>query len=526
METNTMEVKYKGLPLSIQQAYQCFFSTEVTLEQYQVYTHLRRLGYVLVRHQGRLNVTEYEKKIKLDQHLKADRRKDKKRKNRKENECNEIKKIKPSNSVQEETCDMEVIEETSIVESIEQTSFMELVQGTSPTEGGLNKKVGDLHDEMDINNDSTDQTKQINKEGIETNKEAKYTKLISDSVSQESNTCLCEAVGNSHVNYISYKMKSRQKCLDSDMSVSFAQPYWTSIKTISTNQPPDWNFSEIIFPDIGKDKVLHFKKYNKNQQLFPHGIQLQDNCIFDSEQYNLNLTSNKHKKDEENFNLEYSFEPSHWKKKPVTAKNWKEYKEKSKLLENQEEATPVSHLWKGDVTPLVKPCYSSSLDSVIEKLQVVKNLSFTSHTSSSLKDLQHKVIYDVYLPDAKFKKSSPGLPHHRLCVLRHSEPLPDLQTLTSLHHYYTDGIPIQWAVVDNGDIAFYGFTDIEIPDMLCFFGADSKFKRVAGGGKQGLHMRHYILLSFQEQIEFNENVVDFGPDEKLDMASKAPKVVI
>ncbi|XP_063445841.1 tRNA-splicing endonuclease subunit Sen54-like [Mytilus trossulus] len=460
METNTMEVMYKGLPLSIQQAYQCFFSTEVTLEQYQVYTHLRRLGYVLVRHQGRLNVTEYEKKIKLDQHLKSDKRKDKKRKNRKENENKEIKKLKQSNSVQElkpseETCDMEVAEETSIDESMELTSFMESVQETSPIDG------------MEINNDFTDQTEQLNKEqGIKANQETKYTKLNSFGAFQDNNTGLCENDGDSSVNYFSYTMKSRQKSLDSDISVRFSQPSCSSMKNKLTNLPPEWNFSEIVFPDIGKDKVLHLTKYYKSQQLFPHGVQLPDNCTFDSEKYNLNLTSNKHKKDEENFNLEYSIDPSQWKKKPVNSKNWKEYKEKVKLLENQEEVTPVSHLWKGEITPLVKPCYCSSLDSVIEKLQVVKNLSVTSQMSSNLKDFQHKVIYDVYLPDSKFKKSSPGLPHHRLCVLRHCEPLPDLQTITNLHHYYTDGLPIQWAVVDHGDIAFYGFTDVQIPDML------------------------------------------------------------
>jgi hypothetical protein len=48
-----MEVQYKGLPLSIQEAYRCFLNSTITLEQYQVYSHLRRLGYVIVRHQGR-----------------------------------------------------------------------------------------------------------------------------------------------------------------------------------------------------------------------------------------------------------------------------------------------------------------------------------------------------------------------------------------------------------------------------------------------------------------------------------------
>ena len=51
-------------------------------------------------------------------------------------------------------------------------------------------------------------------------------------------------------------------------------------------------------------------------------------------------------------------------------------------------------------------------------------------------------------------------------IYRHSEPLPDVQTLTYLLNYYTDGIPLHWAVVDNGDIAFYDFTHIDIPVIL------------------------------------------------------------
>lgn len=29
-----------------------------------------------------------------------------------------------------------------------------------------------------------------------------------------------------------------------------------------------------------------------------------------------------------------------------------------------------------------------------------------------------KISFDVYLPDAKFKKSHPGLPNHRISVLK------------------------------------------------------------------------------------------------------------
>ena len=29
-----------------------------------------------------------------------------------------------------------------------------------------------------------------------------------------------------------------------------------------------------------------------------------------------------------------------------------------------------------------------------------------------------KTVFDVYMPTSQFRKTSPGLPHHRICVMR------------------------------------------------------------------------------------------------------------
>ena len=47
------EVFYKGVALSIQEAYSLFLKASLELEEYQVYAHLRRLGYVVLRHRGK-----------------------------------------------------------------------------------------------------------------------------------------------------------------------------------------------------------------------------------------------------------------------------------------------------------------------------------------------------------------------------------------------------------------------------------------------------------------------------------------
>jgi len=48
-----VQVWYEGLPLSIQEAYSIMLEDTVSLEYYQVYAHLRRIGYVVIRHQGK-----------------------------------------------------------------------------------------------------------------------------------------------------------------------------------------------------------------------------------------------------------------------------------------------------------------------------------------------------------------------------------------------------------------------------------------------------------------------------------------
>ncbi|XP_067313833.1 tRNA-splicing endonuclease subunit Sen54 [Pseudorasbora parva] len=66
MECGNVQVFYRDLPLSIQEGYERFLSSEtVTLHQYQVFGHLKRLGYVVNRFDPSSVPSTYERQLNL-----------------------------------------------------------------------------------------------------------------------------------------------------------------------------------------------------------------------------------------------------------------------------------------------------------------------------------------------------------------------------------------------------------------------------------------------------------------------------
>jgi hypothetical protein len=195
--------------------------------------------------------------------------------------------------------------------------------------------------------------------------------------------------------YVSYKMKHRKRTSDSDIVVNFSQPFVSLKGNIKNIQAPIWNFSEIHFPDIGKERVLHISKSDKNLELFPPGVQLPENFTFDVEKYwqKLSCSNKKKRKDEDDvLELEYSFPACN--SKSINARNWKEYKDKLTMLQENDKkdwmlSSPVSYLWTGDVKPLIKPgdavntgmfklyLYSNSLLLLTVRLRTIQKCTGT-----------------------------------------------------------------------------------------------------------------------------------------------------
>ncbi|NXY16053.1 SEN54 endonuclease, partial [Atrichornis clamosus] len=75
-----------------------------------------------------------------------------------------------------------------------------------------------------------------------------------------------------------------------------------------------------------------------------------------------------------------------------------------------------------------------------------------------------KIDFDVYHADAvsKFKKTNPGKPHVRMCVRSFDEQIPSLRALKQVT-YLSGDVPLVFALVDHGEITFYSLKEFKLP---------------------------------------------------------------
>ncbi|KAK3927821.1 tRNA-splicing endonuclease subunit Sen54 [Frankliniella fusca] len=92
LETNSLELTFGGVPVSIQQGYSLLLgsSTGCDLNEYRTYSYLLRQGYKLLRFTKKVVHTKYERTIRLDQHAPLKR----KHPGQITNEANSARKIK------------------------------------------------------------------------------------------------------------------------------------------------------------------------------------------------------------------------------------------------------------------------------------------------------------------------------------------------------------------------------------------------------------------------------------------------
>ncbi|OWF52640.1 tRNA-splicing endonuclease subunit Sen54 [Mizuhopecten yessoensis] len=303
METNTLVVNYKGLPLSIQQAYSAFFGTvTMTSECYQVYAHLRRLGYVVLRHQGCLDVTTYERKIHLDQHVKIDK---KKRKHKGDNPSDSPslgdKKVKVSS----EDSGRETVKEQLECSTPENCGSVMEVDGPPVTEGVSNDRLFD--------NKVWDTSGTADLPGAE----------LKNSELMEEPDGVC---------------------------VPYSQ----------------WDFDELGFPSIGGVEVLELQMPKLDLLPHGIDFSTAPNT-FDARAYLSQQRKHKmyrgQQQQESVDNLEFSYAEMIHKKRKITASNWGEFKRKMAIRDLKDESaffSPAECLWEGEITPLVRPTDSTS----------------------------------------------------------------------------------------------------------------------------------------------------------------------
>ncbi|XP_031416581.1 tRNA-splicing endonuclease subunit Sen54 [Clupea harengus] len=150
-------------------------------------------------------------------------------------------------------------------------------------------------------------------------------------------------------------------------------------------------------------------------------------------------------------------------------RNWAEYLElRERRWSRRNHGDKPANLWNGSVTPLSQPGHASSHGDLLNQIGVIQSSRLLDDAVSLTIPSQWKISFDVYQPDtvADYKKSNPGKPYTRMCVCSFEGPVPDLQVVKSLS-FQSGDVPVTFAAVDRGDISFYCFKDIQLPVDVC-----------------------------------------------------------
>ncbi|XP_042304150.1 tRNA-splicing endonuclease subunit Sen54 isoform X2 [Sceloporus undulatus] len=407
LECGSIQLFYKDLPLSVQEAYENLLSqTSVSLLKYQVYSHLKRLGYIILRFRPSSVPTRYERQLNLDSHYQStegDRHK------RKRSSSSWLQDEKPQTSEKSQECK------------------------ESP------KKARRNH-ERSSHPPSDSSSK-------ERKKASDLKTTIAELVPSSSTTGQCEE----------------------PPACSQQRSKKTTWECYDDVRPSRWDFTTITFPNVGAD-CPHTLLPQPDKRLLPENVTARE---VDVTGWRRRLNQ-KHerltRKDREQLKWESRYKSNVNEDKEVRhCSNWREYKallEKRKLW--KEKSCP-KHLWEQAVTPLVKPDQGLSTVDVLQQISLFQ----TSHILDKASQLQNNsrglaIDFDVYQADvaSSFKKNDLGKPYVRMCVRRFDEEIPSLRVLKELA-YQSGDVPVVFALVDNGDIAFYSFKEFKLPIDVC-----------------------------------------------------------
>ncbi|XP_025810615.1 uncharacterized protein LOC112888586 isoform X2 [Panicum hallii] len=111
-------------------------------------------------------------------------------------------------------------------------------------------------------------------------------------------------------------------------------------------------------------------------------------------------------------------------------------------------------------------CDTTVPPSVVHTDQSFNRVDGTcSNITKLLKEMHIDEIspsFEVYLPNSKFKKSSPGAPSFLLCLLRNKPP--SRIELEMVENNF-GGIPLKYCHVDNGRVSFLSFDKVALPRL-------------------------------------------------------------
>uniref|UniRef100_A0A8C8S069 tRNA splicing endonuclease subunit 54 n=1 Tax=Pelusios castaneus TaxID=367368 RepID=A0A8C8S069_9SAUR len=407
LECGSIQLFYRDLPLSIQEACETLLSQgTMSLLQYQVFSHLKRLGYVVLRFCPSTVPSQYERQLNLDSYCKSSGK----------HHCKRKRSSSPRLQVKKQKGAGNPLEAEGTLEKAHD-SYGDL---SHPASGGS------CLSEMLKGSDPASE-------------EGKSAQVPIDAVQHSDSSSHAQAKAADH------GKAAEDSC--------------------SCPHTPRWDFTRIAFPNMASDCPYTFLQ-QPDERLLPENVAGRE---ADVTYWCKRINEKREKlsrKEWEQREWEHRYKSSvNADRKVRCCSNWQEYKELLKLRSQWKAGRLPSHLWDQPITPLVKPDQVASAAAILQQISVLQ----PSHILDGASQLQEdtggmKIDFDVYQADAvaNFKKNDPGKPYARMCVGRFDEQIPSLRAVKQLA-YESQDVPVVFALVDNGDIAFYSFKDFKLP---------------------------------------------------------------
>ncbi|XP_021562292.1 tRNA-splicing endonuclease subunit Sen54 [Carlito syrichta] len=403
LECGSIQLFHQDLPLSIQEAYQLLLTEDtVTFLQYQVFSHLKRLGYVVRRFQPSSVLSPYERQLNLDGSALNLEDGEGKRKRRSSSSRSINKKAKAlENSLQPESlatssppprnqhsrCPEEKPQESSPIKG---PGPFQLLGFPGPSPGLAEEGVGCSWDSDKVENGVKGAGKpRWNFEQIS------FPNMASDS---RHTLLLAPAPELLPANVTGREMDAESWC----------QKLNQRKEKLSQQEREHQMEARHFGKDVNADpEVQRCSSWQEYKELL--------------QRWHLNMSQSC---------------PAHLWDQPVTPLLNPSQADSPAMVLQQISVLQTTHLADGGARLLEK---SGGLE-----------ISFDVYQADAV---------------ATFRKNNPGRPYARMCISGFDEPVPDLCSLKRLS-YQSGDVPLIFALVDHGDISFYSFRDFTLPRDL------------------------------------------------------------
>uniref|UniRef100_A0A8C5ISV5 tRNA splicing endonuclease subunit 54 n=1 Tax=Junco hyemalis TaxID=40217 RepID=A0A8C5ISV5_JUNHY len=401
LECGSVQLFYRDVPLSIQEAYETLLCQEaMSLSHYQVFSHLKQLGYIVLRFDPSTVLSPYERQLNLEGHCKSSGKHHCKRRRRSSSPRLHEKKHKVCEDLPE-------------------------AEGTSSKDGD------DYGDSIPVDE-----------------KPLSVQPKEPDAVSAEGES-------------MPVPLDTGQK---DSLSFSSRQAGDHKENSTGTHAPR-WDFTTITFPNMASDQpCTHLPSPDSRllpENVPGREVDAASWCTqINQKQEKLSRKERRQRERESRYRSSVNAD-----QEVRCCSNWQEYKALLEQRRQQRAWKRPSHLWNQAVTPLLRPEEVTSPAELLEQISVLQPSHILDGASWLQEDPEAmKIDFNVYQADAvsKFKKTKPGKPHVRMCVRSFDEQIPSLRALKQVT-YLSGDVPLVFALVDHGEITFYSLKEFKLP---------------------------------------------------------------